>query len=138
MLYAQKGKTREAGVGAGPGDQTTDYPDNTWPDNAWLLKQVDGSSYELVNNYSGRKLYAQKGKTWGAGVGAAPAGPKISPENKWLFKRTPDGKYNYEIVNEYSGRKLYAQSGKRWSDGFGAGPADKTYADNIWVFKECH
>jgi len=131
-LYAQANRNGQSGVGAADGDGTT------YADQKWHFTSTDcegnyagsGPCYEIINAYSGRRLFAQNGKNWENGVGGSNG--YVYPDQKWVLEETESGgNPAFFIVNAYSGRRLYAQADRSWESGVGAGVGTK-YADQKW------
>lgn len=100
--------------------------------------QADGS-YRIVNAHANRALFAQKDKSWGAGVGCAPSSSDHYADQTWSFNKQASGSNVYRIVNAYSGRALFAQDFNQMGStnaesGVGASPAQPSpdYADQEW------
>lgn len=122
----------ERGVGAGAGP---DYPDQHWK------LEERGESLLIVNEHSGRRLYAQRGgpwidgTRWEAGVGAAPADSETHPDQSWRL--VPHGDGHFVIVNAATARRLFARVGHNWESNFGASPPDHptVYPDQVWMLR---
>jgi len=96
----------------------------------------------ITNAHSGRRLYAQKNKSWEKGVGAGTG--TYYADQKWHFVESMcPTQYGiataedtcYEITNAHSGRRLYAQDSKDAESGVGGG-VGKVYDDQKWMLQE--
>ena len=87
--------------------------------------------YYIRNAHNGRRLFAQRGKSWSDGVGAQ--GGHRYTDMKWtLIPTSYQGRTSYYIANLSSSRRFYAQVNyKWWSDGFGSS-SGHYYADQLW------
>ena len=130
LIYALEGQHYTSGVGAAT--TAVGY------DTEWGFKSVScpvdnknnkGNRCYLVVNYaSGRRLFAEKGKTDTDGVGATSGG--IRNDQKWTLTKTKCPSDNspacYNLVNAFSDRTLYADIGMEGPNGFGAAFGDDT------------
>lgn len=128
-LYAHYGAIDESGFGAaGP-------EGHVWKEQWWKFVETSCGQdlphaptnglpcYEIVNNDSGRNIYAEAGKNWQKGVGAKVGNNRERRNEKWFFVESdcgPNEEKCYFIVNAYSGRRLYASRRKTWEEGVGA------------------
>lgn len=138
-LYAQKGKNWEDGVGAAATDDL--YEDMKWKIMATSSEYPFYKSYYIENEYSGRRLYAQKNEGWQNGFGATSSDEKAADQewflyaSDWVFPK-PDKDSDcvygsYYIVNAASHRRLYADDKNDWNDGVGAS-SEEMWEDQIW------
>lgn len=91
-----------------------------------------GGGYKIVNEASGRALYAQSGSNWGHGLGAE--SPSLSMGSDGVWNLVHKGGNKYRIENKVNGRTFYAQSGSEMDAGVGAGaPATAVNDDGEWI-----
>ena len=98
----------------------------------WRISRVDGGGYRIINEDSGRIIYAAKDGNWCKKCGA------VSPEDEvgtdccvWDIEVTDDG---FIFINKDLQRVLYVQDYNNWEEAVGAGwPRNCVHGEGVWL-----